>query len=276
VSAPAIAAEQVASRRLPLRHSPRLVRAEILKLRKRLSLVSLTALLTIGVIVVLYAVLAILHAANAGHHGPAGGIANLGHGLAVLGSLGSIAGVIVGATASTGDLGAGVFRELVVTGRSRRALYDARIPGALIFLVPFVVVAYCLVAVAAIVFAGSLRSPSTSLLLESGLWVLLHVVFWLLIALGLGALLGSRSATVVVLLAWTLAVAPILLSIAFLGRAREGLPNAAIQRFTPHQVTRYVPHEHVPMSTWVAAVTLVVWAVVALVLGSWRTQTRDA
>jgi hypothetical protein len=66
---------------LPL---PRLVRAEVLKLRKRRGLVAITACLTLGAAIVPYTILAILHWANPAHHGPAGGVANLGHGLLVL------------------------------------------------------------------------------------------------------------------------------------------------------------------------------------------------
>src|SRR5205085_4242748 len=71
---------------LPL---PRLVRAEVLKLRKRRGLVAITALLTLVPAVGTYGVLAILHWANPAHHGPAGGVTNLGHGLWVLAILGS-------------------------------------------------------------------------------------------------------------------------------------------------------------------------------------------
>src|SRR5207247_5238047 len=122
---------------------------------KRPGLVAITACLTVGAALVVYGVLAILHAANPAHHGPAGGVTNLGHGLFVLMILGSVAATIVGATAGAGDLAAGVFRELVVTGRSRRALFRARIPGGLVFLLGFASVAYALAAVATVVFAGS-------------------------------------------------------------------------------------------------------------------------
>ena len=44
-----------------------------------------------------------------------------------------MAGILVGATVGTGDLGR-VFRELVVTGRSRLALFAARVPAGLAFL----------------------------------------------------------------------------------------------------------------------------------------------
>src|SRR6266705_6068583 len=141
---------------------PRLVRAELLKLRRRWGLVATVAALTVGASVVTYAILAILHAANPAHHGPAGGVTNLGHGVFVLAALGAVAATLVGATAGAGDLNAGVFRELVITGRSRSALYGARIQGGLAFLLAFVAVAYALAAVATVVFAGSLPAPSAT------------------------------------------------------------------------------------------------------------------
>ena len=90
-----------------------------------------------GAEVIAYGMLAILHAANPDHHGPAGGIENLGHGMSVLVLLGGIAAMIVGASAGADDLASGVFRELVVTGRSRVALFGARIPGGLAFVLAF-------------------------------------------------------------------------------------------------------------------------------------------
>jgi hypothetical protein len=263
--------------RLPSPHAPRLVLAELLKLRKRLGLVALATVLTVGVIVVFYAVLAILHAANPAHHGPAGGVANLGHGMAVLVSLGGIAAVIVGAIAGTGDLDAGVFRELVVTGRSRRALFTARIPGGLAFVLPFVAVAFAIAAVASVLFAGSLAAPSTVELAECGAWLVLATSFDFALALGVASLIGSRAIATVVVIAWRNVLAPVLLAIGFLGAARDGLPNAAAQRLLPRAVARFLREGHgLPMSTAAAVTTLVVWTVVAIAVGSWRTQTRDA
>jgi hypothetical protein len=229
------------------------------------------------VIVVFYSVLAILHAANPAHHGPAGGVANLGHGMAVLVSLGGIAAVVVGAVAGTGDLGAGVFRELVVTGRSRRALFRARIPGGLAFVLPFVAVAFAIAAVASVVFAGSLGAPSTALLAKCGGWFVLTTSFDFALALGVASVIGSRAIATVVVIAWRNVLAPVLLAISFLGAAREGLPNAALERLLPGPVAHFLRQGHgLEMSASAAAATLVVWTVVALAAGSWRTQTRDA
>jgi hypothetical protein len=256
---------------------PRLVRAEILKLRKRRGLLAIVAAATVGATVLIYGILAILHAANSAHHGPAGGVLNLGHGLFVLGMLGAVAATLSGATAGAGDLGAGVFRELVVTGRPRTALFRARIPGGLAFLLVFVAAAYALVAVASVVFAGYRAVPSPGLLAECGAWLLLSCSFWFLLALGLGSLVGSRSIVIGVLLAFQLAVTPILTSIPALGLGRELLPDVALTRLAPHAVRGLAGDGSVvPMSLSAAELVLAVWAFVLLALGEWRTVTRSA
>ena len=159
-----IAAE--APTRLPARFAPRLVRAELLKLRRRRGLVATVAAMTVGASVVTFGALEILHLANPAHHGPAGGVTNLGHGMFVLSLLAAVAATLVGASAGAGDLTAGVFRDLVATGRSRRELYRARIPGGLAFLLPFIAVAFALAAVSTVVFAGPLSAPEGSTVIE--------------------------------------------------------------------------------------------------------------
>jgi hypothetical protein len=256
---------------------PRLVRAEILKLRKRRGLLAIVAAATIGASVVAYGTLAILHAANAAHHGPAGGVLNLGHGLFVLALLGSVAAILAGATTGAGDLGAGVFRELAVTGRSRSALFRARIPGGLAFLLSFVAAAYALAAVATVVFAGYRIVPSAGLLAGSGAWLLLSCAFWFLLALGLASVVGSRSTVIGVLLGFKLAVTPILSSIPALGPGRELLPEVALTRLAPHAVRGFVGNGNVvPTSLGTAELVLAVWALGLLALGEWRTVTRSA
>jgi hypothetical protein len=58
--------------------------------------------------------------------------------------LGFIVAVTVGAAAGTTDLTDGMFRHLVITGRSRVALYLARIPAGLAILLPVVALAFTL------------------------------------------------------------------------------------------------------------------------------------
>jgi hypothetical protein len=254
-----------------------LVRADLLKLRKNRGLVAVAAAMTIGGMVVAYGILAILHAANPAHHGPAGGVANLGHGIGLLALLGSAAAIVAGARAGSGDLSSGVFRELVVTGRSRLALFAARVPGGLAFLVPLVALAVAIAAAATVGFAGSLSAPSAGLILKAGVWVTVDIAFYFALALGLASVIGSRAQTVGILLAWRLAVSPLLLSIGALGVGREALPQAAFERLAPHALNEYIRQGPVvSMSILPALVTIVLWTAVALGVGAWRTATQDA
>lgn len=257
--------------------APRLVRADLLKLRRRRGLLAVVALLTVGAVAITYAIMEALHLANAAKHGPAGGIANLGHVTFVVAALGSVAAAIVGSSAGAGDLDAGVYRELVVTGRSRRALYLSRIPAGLAFLLPFVAAAYALASVASVAFAGGLAAPGARLLAVGGLWALLEVTFYYLLSFAIACLVGSRSYTIGIVLAFRLAVTPLVASISAIGIVRELLPGVAMQNLTPlgfGDSVRQGPH--VGMSLAAIAAVLVVWTVVALLAGGVRDTSRDA
>jgi hypothetical protein len=154
-----------------------LVAADLLKLRRRRGLVAVTALLTVGAMAITYGIIELLHVASPATHGPAGGVVNLGHGAWVASALGAVAAAIVGSMAGSGDLEAGVYRDLVVTGRSRLALYRSRLRGGLVFLLPFVAAGYVIAALASVVFAGGHPVPSAWLLVTTGLWALLQVTF---------------------------------------------------------------------------------------------------
>jgi len=272
----AVTFERPASRRAPRPFLP-LVSADLLKLRKRRGLVATVTAMTVGASIVTYGVLAILHAVNPAHHGPAGGTVNLGHGMFVLTLLGSVAATIVGASAGASDLGAGVFRELVVTGRSRAALFASRIPGGLAFLLPLVAAGYALAAVAAVVFAGTLPVPTTTLLVESGLWLVGSAALFYVLAVGVASAIGSRTQTVGILLAFRLAVAPILASIGALGVGRELLPNTALLHFAPAAVQRFLTQgPDIPTSAAAAVAVIAAWIAVPVLVGVWRTMTRDA
>lgn len=257
--------------------TPRLVSADLLKLRRRRGLVAVTGLLTIGAIFLTYLIMELMHLSNPDKHGPAGGIANLGHGAALLALLGAVAAAIVAATAAAGDLDTLVYRDLVVTGRSRLALYLSRIPAGLLFLLPFVAAAYALAAVTTVGLAGSNPVPSASLLASTGAWTLLQVAFYYLLAFGLACLLGSRSYTIGVLLAWRLALTPLIASISSLGVVRELVPGVGLQQLAPAALgdnVRMMPA--VSVSVAATAAVLLVWVAVALVAGARRDTTRDA
>jgi hypothetical protein len=255
----------------------RLVAAEILKLRKRRGLMIAASLLTVGIVLTVNVVLVILHAVNPDHHGPAGGTENLGGATDAIAFLGAAVGVLLGATAGTGDVSAGVFRELVVTGRSRVSLFLARIPGGLAVLYTLVLACFVISAIVAVGFAASLRTPGAGLLVQTALWLFLQTGFYFLISLGAASLIGSRATTIAILLAFHLAAEPILLSIGFLGGSRQALPAPALERFTPHGIAESVDGvSSVHASLGTAIVVLAAWLAVTLGGGAWRTRSRDA
>jgi len=269
---------------------PRLVSAELLKVRKRRGLVISALVLTVAPMILAYTVLVGLHASDPVKNGPAGGTENFVGSMSVLWGLCVVAAILVGATIGTGDLGAGVFRELVVTGRSRLALFAARVPAGLALLLPIVGMAFAITAAASIVLAGSKQAgwvrvgpgarefklgdvaPSASLLIESAGWLMLVTALTFLLALGVASLLGSRGTSIGILLGWWLVVMPLLLTFEPLGSVRKGLSWAAIEELAPDTVLEPTA----PMSRATAVTVLLAWTAAPLALGAWRTCTRDA
>jgi hypothetical protein len=252
-----------------------LARADLLKLRKRRGLVITVFLMTIGIEVLIVGITAILHAANPDHHGPVGGVSNLADYTGALAFLGSVAAIVAGTSAGTGDLRAGVFRELVITGRSRLALFAARVGGGLAFLLPFVLVAYAIVAVPAAASSGDLVAPSGSQIVEAGLWIVAASSFYFALGLGLGSLLGSQGPTIGILLAFRFFVQEILASIHYLGWFRGAMPAAAFSNLVPHGLPHLREVDDFHMSAVASVVVLLLWTAAALGIGAWRTATRD-
>jgi uncharacterized membrane protein YciS (DUF1049 family) len=269
----AITAELTPTRtRTPRR--PRLVSAELLKLRKRRGLVVTGLGLTVLPMLVAYTVLLILHAVNPGKHGPAGGIENLSGSMDLLTTLSIVAAILIGATLGAGDLSAGVFRELVVTGRSRLVLFAARIPAGLALVWIIVGAGFAVTAVGSTVFAGSVKAPTAGLLVETAAWLGLVSGLALVLALGVSSAIGSRGTTIGIVLGWQIVAVPVLLQIKTLGSLREALLGAATARLAPAALFDGAPT--VAMSLAATVAVIVVWAVVPLAFGVWRTATRDA
>lgn len=262
---------------LPAARPIGLARAETLKLRRRRGLVVTVTILTIVPMVIAYGILLILHAANPDHHGPAGGVSNLGNGMSVLILLGGVAAVVVGASTGADDLSSGVFRELVVTGRSRVALFLARIPGGLLFLLPFAAVAFALSAFVSGLANGYLAAPSTTLAIESGIWVLVNLSFYFVLGLGVASVIGSRGYTIGILIAWRTIVSHIITAIGALGIGRESVPEVGLVRLAPVAVRSQVNDgPHLGTSVGAAIAVPLLWVAVAIAIGAWRTATRDA
>ena len=252
----------------------RLASAEFLKLRKRRGLVVSALVLTVAPMIVAYIVLAVLHASDPAKYGPPGSLQNFSGSMEVLTQLSAVAAILVGATLGAGDLGSGVFRELVVTGRSRLALFAARAPAGLALLLPLVGGAFAITAVAATLLAGSSEAPSGSLLVHSAGWLTLVTAPSFALALGVSSLVGSRGTSIGILLGWQLVAMPLLVQFGAVGALRQGLVDAATNRLAPAALVD--GSVAVPMSLGAAVVVLVAWMAVPLAAGAGRTCTRDA
>jgi hypothetical protein len=130
-----------------------MVMTRFMELRKRRGLMIALLAVNIGIPTIFLAVRLIAHAVAPHSYGPAGGYSIFETLIAgIMYIFGFIVAATLGCTAGSVDLTEGVFRHLVVTGRSRLSLYFARIPAGLMIIVPVVavgVIIVCSVCVAA-------------------------------------------------------------------------------------------------------------------------------
>lgn len=124
----------------------RMITTRILELRKRRGLMIALLVVNIGLPTVFLTVRLLAHALAPKSYGPAGGY-DVFTGLVagVMYVFGFIVAATLGASAGSSDLTDGMFRHLVSTGRSRLALYFARIPAGLAIVVPIVAVGFAIV-----------------------------------------------------------------------------------------------------------------------------------
>jgi hypothetical protein len=265
----------------------RMVNAEWLKLRKRRGLFWWTLVLSVGVVSVVYAILEILHLHNPAQYDPPGGINGLQGSIIGLSFAGVIAAILVGSSAGTGDVSSGVFRDLVATGRSRWALFAARVPGALLYFLPFITLGYIVIAACSVGLAGTpahaeiapsgaFAAPSIGLIARGYGWIVLVTSFELVLALGLASLIGSRGTTIGVLLGWQFLASPLIAQIHLLGSARQALFSQAFDKLLPHALFTDQGAPMLIQSIGVAVLVLLCWTAAALGAGAWRTATRDA
>ena len=113
-----------------------LIGAKLLEIRKRRILMIVVLLATVGVPVIFLGLREGFHVADPNVYAPAGSPDVFRTVTGLMAEFGFITAVTLGATAATTDLTDGVFRHLVITGRSRLALYLARIPAGLAIILP--------------------------------------------------------------------------------------------------------------------------------------------
>ena len=196
--------------------------------------------------------------------------------------IGPVAAILIGTDAGAIDSSAGVFRDLVVTGRDRLAIFAARVPAALALCWLIVVFSYLVSIAGTFAFAGSNPTPDSSLLFNGLIFSMFSTGVICVVAVGVASLTNSRPAALTVLIMWHLIASPILANISSLGSPRNLLLSQAIGHFSPLSSGGGGGGGHgdhgvvLTMSGGTAVAVVLGWIVLFLALGAWRTRTMDA
>lgn len=266
-----------------------LVAAKLMELRKRSALMTVTALFTVALPVLFYGVRLIYHLSDPARYSPAGAPSALRTAGSLMGEFGFVVAVTLGATAATGDLTDGMFRHLVITGRSRIALYLARIPAGLAILLSLAAVGYTVAALAT-AYLGSPHTPaapapSVGALAGAGLWLELYLLVGFTVGNGLAALMGQRTVSVILLLVLEIIITPALAdhSIPYFVDVERLFVGVAMDQLQPSLLTGGT---HIgptggqfaiaPMPGWALVTVIAGWIVGWSAIGAWKTATRDA
>ncbi len=263
-----------------------LISAKFLELRKRRVLTTVTVAFTIALPVTFYGIRLIYHLGDPARYAPAGAPDAFATAGTVMDEFGFIIATALGATAGTADLTDGMFRHLVITGRSRLALYLARIPAGLSILLSLAAAGFT-VACLVTAFLGSphTASASASDMVRSGLWLELDLVIGFTVGLGLGSLMGQRTVPVILLIVLEIIITPALADHALpyflngerlvVGVAMDQLKPAALAGGThigPGPGALHMP----PMPTWAVITVIAGWIIGWSAIGAWKMATRDA
>lgn len=242
--------------------------ADFLKLRKKRSIV-------IWALVLAFVPMIIFLLAN----GVQNESPHFSDGLNVLARLfGPLAAILIGVEAGTTDSSNGVLRDLIVTGRSRLALFASRVPAALAMCWLVNISAYVLLAVGTVALTRSgATAPGAALILNALGFTALTTGVVCVVAVGFASLVDSKPGAIIALIAWQIVASPLIVAIESLGTARDGVLTQALTHFSP---VRFETGRHgaaiLTMSTATAVLVVAAWLVVFVALGAWRANTMDA
>ena len=248
----------------------RLIKAEVLKLRRRPGMLVVAFGLTLGLLALAYLVSAIQHNGNPAKYGAAGGLEGFRNSLEFLSMMGFIMAAIVGSTAGSQDIDSGVFRDLAATGRSRSALFLARVGGAWVVVGAILAIALAFDVAAAFALADGTAQPGVGDIVQAAAMVFASGAVGAALAVGLAALFGSRGPVIGILIAAHLVFEPQLQGATFLGDARQALPISAINR-----IGDAVSGLDYTIALGTAVAVVLAWITAALAAGAWRTKTRE-
>ena len=252
----------------------RMIAADILKLRRHRPTMVTAALLSVGSAILLFAYIAFRHP------GGFAGSRAMSDGATLMGIyFGAFAAILIGAEAGAIDLANGVFRDLVVTGRSRITLFLVRIPAATVISLILTLAGFAVIVAAGYAFHGSAPAPSPGLALKYAAWVAVATIVQATLATGIASLTGSRSVTLVAVIGLNTIATTILTLATFLGPARDLILLLALDQLSPGQQVSTGVHPQsgsVTMPIVVAVLVVLAWAVIPAIAGAWRTRTQDA
>ncbi len=371
-----------------------MITTRFMELRRRRGLIIALIAVNIGIPVVFLAVRLISHAVDPKSYGPAGGYTIFT--TLVLGFMyifGFIVAAVVGCTAGSVDLTEGMFRHLVITGRSRMALYLARIPAGLAIVIAMVAIGYTIVCAVCVFaaptqlnydgvnvpvglsrpaldsfaashadevicnfnfnggqglngpppsvpcgngqtsgpppgatiqtkgggtvtvpphvtqaqvrafavavanqdytdYSSNFLVPSTSLMVDVGLWIALEATIGFIVGLGLASLMGQRTVPVILLVVLELIMTPIFSRhvISHLLNIERGIVGVAMLHIEPGNLPTPFGGGGpggggggglgrmllIPESTLTSSLVIVGWIVFWTAIGAWRMMTRDA
>ncbi|HSZ14789.1 MAG TPA: ABC transporter permease subunit [Solirubrobacteraceae bacterium] len=258
----------------------RMVGADFLKLRKKRGTLIWALALAVAPLVIYLIVKGIQHSSNPAQESPAGGAHGFEDMMPVLALFfGPLAAILIGTDAGAGDLAAGVFRDLVVTGRSRVALFASRVPAALGLCWLVMLVAYAVMVLGTYALASGTPTPGAALVVNGLLFTLFSTGILCVVAVGFASLTGSRPSALVALIGWQLVASRILENIESLGSSRKLILSQAVAHFSPIALGEHHGPRGgvtVTMSTATAVIVSLGWIAVFLALGAWRTRTMDA
>jgi ABC-type transport system involved in multi-copper enzyme maturation permease subunit len=253
----------------------RMARADFLKLRKKPGTVIWSLVLALAPVLIFFIVRAAQHASSPAEHPPAGGLDGYTDAVRIVAAFfGPLAAIMIGVEAGAGDVSSGVFRDLVVTGRSRVALFLTRLPAALLLTWIVAAVGYALVILGTFALDSGTPDPSAALVANGAGWTLLSTSVICVVAVGLAALTASRATALTVLIGWHLVASPLLGGISSLGSSRKLILNQAINHFSPVHLGGRA--ESVTMGATTAVIVIVCWLALFGALGAWRTRSMDA
>jgi hypothetical protein len=268
-----------------------LIGAKLLELRKRRTVMIVTVTFTVVLPVAFYAARLLTHLSDPARHAPSGAPDAFATAVTLMDEFGFLIAAALGAIAGTADLTDGMFRHLVITGRSRLALYLARIPAGLSILLPLAAAGFA-VACLVTAFLGSplpagTVTPSPGAMAGAGLWLELDLIIGFTAGLGLGSLMGQRTVPVILLILLEIIITPALADHALPGfiNGERLVVGVAMDQLKPTALAGGTtvgpgggPRElHLPpMPGWAMITVIAGWIIGWSAIGAWRTITRDA